>query len=40
VKYYSVAEMEISDRSWVQDCAKNVTRVVEQRAGIWRVLQK
>jgi len=33
VKYYSVAEMEITERSWVAEYVKNVTRMVEQRGG-------
>jgi uncharacterized protein (DUF1330 family) len=33
VKYYLVAEMEITDRSWVPEYVKNVTRMVEQRGG-------
>jgi uncharacterized protein (DUF1330 family) len=33
MKYYSVAEIEITDRSWVPEYAKNVTRLVEQRGG-------
>jgi uncharacterized protein (DUF1330 family) len=33
VKYYSVAEMEITDRSWVAEYVKNVTKMVEQRGG-------
>jgi len=33
VKYYAVAEMEITDRSWVQEYVKNVTSMVEQRGG-------
>ncbi len=33
MKYYSVAEMEITDRSWVAEYVKNVTRMVEQRGG-------
>lgn len=33
MKYYSVAEMEITDRSWVPEYVKNVTRMVEQRGG-------
>ena len=33
VTYYSVAEMEITDRSWVPEYVKNVTRMVEQRGG-------
>jgi len=33
VKYYSVAEMEITDRSWVAEYVKNVTKIVEQRGG-------
>lgn len=33
MKYYSVAEMEITDRSWVAEYVKNVTKMVEQRGG-------
>ena len=33
MKYYAVAEMEITDRSWVQEYVKNVTSMVEQRGG-------
>lgn len=33
MKYYAVAEMEITDRSWVPEYVKNVTRMVEQRGG-------
>jgi uncharacterized protein (DUF1330 family) len=33
VKYYAVAEMEITDRSWVPEYVKNVTRMVEQCGG-------
>lgn len=33
MKYYAVAEMEITDRGWVQEYVKNVTRMVEQRGG-------
>ena len=33
MKCYSVAEMEITDRSWVPEYVKNVTRMVEQRGG-------
>lgn len=33
MRYYSVAEMEITDRSWVPEYVKNVTRMVEQRGG-------
>ena len=33
LKYYSVAEMEITDRSWVPEYVRNVTRMVEQRGG-------
>jgi len=33
VKYYAVAEMEITDRSWVPEYVNNVTRMVEQRGG-------
>lgn len=30
---YSVAEIEITDRSWIPEYVKNVTRLVEQRGG-------
>jgi uncharacterized protein (DUF1330 family) len=33
VKYYSVAELEITDQGWVPEYVKNVTRLVEQRGG-------
>ena len=33
MKYYLVAEMEITDRSWVPEYVKNVTPMVEQRGG-------
>jgi uncharacterized protein (DUF1330 family) len=33
MKYYSVAEIEITDQSWVPAYVKNVTRLVEQRGG-------
>ncbi len=33
MKYYAVAEMEITDRSWVPEYIKNVTRMVERRGG-------
>ena len=33
MKYYTVAEMEITDRNWVQEYVKNVTKMVEQRGG-------
>ena len=33
MKYYAVAEMEITDRSWVREYVKNVTSMVEQRGG-------
>ena len=33
MKYYSVAELEITDRSWVPEYVRNVTRMVEQRGG-------
>ena len=33
MKYYSVAEIEITDQSWVPAYIKNVTRLVEQRGG-------
>jgi uncharacterized protein (DUF1330 family) len=33
VKYYSVAETDIRDQSWVSEYVKNVTRMVEKRGG-------
>jgi uncharacterized protein (DUF1330 family) len=33
MKYYAVAEIEITDQSWVPAYVKNVTRLVEQRGG-------
>jgi len=33
LKYYAVAEIEITDRSWVAAYIQNVTRLVEQRGG-------
>jgi uncharacterized protein (DUF1330 family) len=33
MKYYSVAEIEITDQSWVPAYVQNVTRLVEQRGG-------
>ena len=33
MKYYCVAEIEITDQSWVPAYVKNVTRLVEQRGG-------
>ena len=33
MKYYAVVEIEITDRSWVQEYVKNVTRMVEQHGG-------
>jgi uncharacterized protein (DUF1330 family) len=33
VKYYSVAELEITDQSWVGDYVKNVTGMVERSGG-------
>jgi uncharacterized protein (DUF1330 family) len=33
MKYYAVAEIEITDQGWVPTYVKNVTRLVEQRGG-------
>lgn len=33
MKYYSVAEIEVTDQGWVRDYVKNVTRLVEQHGG-------
>jgi uncharacterized protein (DUF1330 family) len=33
MKYYAVAEIEITDQSWVPEYVKNVTKLVEQYGG-------
>ncbi|HYH78567.1 MAG TPA: DUF1330 domain-containing protein [Longimicrobium sp.] len=33
MKYYVVAEMEVTDRAWVAAYVENVTRLVEQHGG-------
>lgn len=33
MKYYSVAELDITDRSWVEVYVKNVTGMVERAGG-------
>ena len=33
MRYYAVAEIEITDQSWVPAYVKNVTKLVEQRGG-------
>lgn len=33
MKFYSVAEMEITDRSWVSAYVREVTKLVEQSGG-------
>lgn len=33
MKYYFVAELEITDQSWIPTYVKDVTRLVEQRGG-------
>jgi uncharacterized protein (DUF1330 family) len=33
MKYYSVAEIEITDQSWIPAYVENVTRLVEQGGG-------
>jgi len=33
MKYYSVAELDITDPKWVRAYSKNVTKLVEQRGG-------
>ena len=33
MKYYAVAEMEITERSWVAEYVKNVTPMVEKHGG-------
>jgi len=33
VKYYAVAEMDITDRAWVQEYVETVTRLIERFGG-------
>ncbi len=33
MKCYAVAELDITERSWVRDYVQNVTRMVEKRGG-------
>jgi uncharacterized protein (DUF1330 family) len=33
MKYYAVAEIDITDQNWVRDYVKNVTRLVERAGG-------
>jgi uncharacterized protein (DUF1330 family) len=33
MKYYVVAEIDVTDQSWVSTYVKNVTRLIEQRGG-------
>jgi uncharacterized protein (DUF1330 family) len=33
MKYYAVAEIEVTDQSWVPEYVKKVTRLVEQSGG-------
>ena len=33
MKYYCVAEMDITDRGWVSEYVRNVTRIVERYGG-------
>lgn len=33
MKYYCVAELNITDQSWVSSYVKNVTEIVERRGG-------
>jgi uncharacterized protein (DUF1330 family) len=33
MKYYAVAEIEITDPSWVREYVKHVTKLVEQHGG-------
>jgi len=36
MKYYTVAEMDITDPSWIREYVTNVTGMVERRGGaIW-----
>ena len=33
MKYYAVAELEVTDRSWARDYIQNVTGIVEKHGG-------
>jgi uncharacterized protein (DUF1330 family) len=33
MKYYAVAELDVTDRSWASDYVQNVTRMVEKHGG-------
>jgi uncharacterized protein (DUF1330 family) len=33
VKFYTIAELEITDRAWIADYVQNVTKMVEERGG-------
>lgn len=33
MKYYAVAELTITDQSWVNEYVQNVTKIVEKRGG-------
>jgi uncharacterized protein (DUF1330 family) len=33
MKYYAVAEVDVTDRAWVREYAKEVTAMVERRGG-------
>jgi uncharacterized protein (DUF1330 family) len=33
MKYYCIAELEITDQSWIPAYVANVTRLIEQRGG-------
>ncbi len=33
MKYYAVAELEITDQTWIPEYLKNVTKLVEQGGG-------
>jgi uncharacterized protein (DUF1330 family) len=33
MKYYAIAEMDVTDPSWVADYVANVTGMVERRGG-------
>lgn len=33
MKYYCVAELDITDRSWIPDYIQNVTKLVERHGG-------
>jgi len=40
VKYYAVAELDVTDPSWVAEYVADVTPMVERRGGIQRTRER